>query len=117
MQMCKACGELGIVRLKSNGAGDEALCYCGCVWSRAQVWKLPTLNAQIEEAFQVSRCPLTWFLPDNERASVPRGRFIASMGPIVQKWRERVKQAEKFWAEYGALFEPTPKFWNEAGER
>ena len=119
MQTCTRCGDFGILYLVANGEKTETLCYCGCDWSdlKGQIWKFPKLNKKIEESFEVSRCPLGWFLPDNERGNVPRHLFLASMAPIVERWSSRTKAAEKFWQEYGPIFEPHPTFWNEPREQ
>lgn len=106
------------MHVKAIGEPQEALVYCLCDWSKltAQIWKLPRVNKKIEGAFEVVRCPLGWFLPDNERDSVPRGKLLSSMQPIVKRWHERIRSAESFWREYGALFDERPQFWNEPPE-
>lgn len=111
MQPCSRCGDLGILRLQANGTKEESLCYCVCLWSRqpAQIWKLPRLSRSIEDAFEVSKCPLAWFLPDNERESVPRDQLIASIGAIAERWRTQIRRAEEFWREYAPVFDLRPR--------
>lgn len=77
------------------------------------IWKLPEVNKKIETAFEVTRCPSAWFLPENEKGKVSRGNFLASVGKIAERWRERIRKAEAFWVEYGPLFESRITFWND----
>jgi hypothetical protein len=103
---CQRCGDLGIVHLRANGGLDETLAYCVCERAKGadQVWDLPEISRDIAKAFVITRCPLSWFLPDNERGSVPRGQLLASIGAIAERWRSRIRNAETFWREHAELF-------------
>lgn len=118
MNSCNRCGDLGILRLTTDHGQVNSLCFCVCEWSRltCQIWKLPRLNRKIESSFEIAKCPLEWFLPDNERGTIPRGQMLASIGKISDRWRERLRDAEEFWKEYGPVFDDRPNFWNEPDE-
>jgi hypothetical protein len=93
-----------------KGQKDEALCYCTCDWADrdknvAMNWALPPINRKIHECFEIAPCPLAWFLPDNERQSVARNSFLASVMTKAKEWRERVREAEQFWKDNGDIFE------------
>lgn len=106
MQPCNRCLNLGLLRARVKGQTQESLVYCTCKWAELTnyVWRLPEVTRSIEQAFEISKCPLAWFLPDNEPQSVPRGQLIASLGRSRSKWLERIRQAENFWAEHFELF-------------
>lgn len=108
------CDELGVLRVTNTEQEMDSLVYCGCEWSRlpSQIWILPQLNRKISTAFSVERVPLAWFLPDNERESVPRGTiFDESLVSKIQAWHKRLKDAEGFWTGWGNIFEDTQRTW------
>lgn len=80
--------------------------FCTCDWSKlsAQIWRLPKLTRKIEDAFNITRCPLGWFKPHASDARIEHGRIIKSIAPNVEGWLARVRKAEDFWREYGPLF-------------
>lgn len=105
MRPCRVCGDFGILRAQVKGEGrtEEALVYCDCDWftddKQAHIWALPAKGPRIEAAFTLTKCPLAWFLPDNERKSTTRESFVASLTPIVERWTKRVRESEAFWAD------------------
>lgn len=107
---CDRCQCLGIVRVENKEQGLDSLAYCNCEYARSgtQLWKIPQLNKKIAGAFTVTHCPLMWFLPDNERESVPRGWLVSSIDDKVIEWKARMTEAEKFWKDWGTLFDERP---------
>lgn len=105
---CGRCDNLGILRVSNDEEMLFALCACACNWaslSSVRFWDLPVINREIENAFRIERCPLTWFLPDNERESVPHGQVIPSMGKAIGEWKTRMRNAREFWANWGEIFD------------
>jgi hypothetical protein len=107
MKPCARCRDFGILRLRVNGQDEETLAYCKCDWFNkcpGHIWDLPQVSWVLEQAFEVSQCPLGWFLPDNERESVLRGQLIPSLQPIADRWKARVRKAEAFWRDHAQTF-------------
>lgn len=100
---CARCGSLGILEARVNGQELTTLVYCDCEWAKPY-WRLPHITSRIDTAFTLSRIPLSVFLPDAERASRPRGSFIASMGTRIEQWKACVRSAESFWREHADAF-------------
>lgn len=105
-ERCDQCRDLGILRVYSQDQADmESLVYCGCGRPYEPVWRLPMLSRRMREAFRVEKVPLAWFLPDNDRGSVPVGSLIASVDAKVHDWTDRLRKAEKFWEQWGTIFD------------
>lgn len=111
---CSRCENLGVVRVLNEEQQLDSLCSCGCYWANfatVKVWQLPTLNRKIEQAFKVQRCPLVWFLPDNEKGSVPRGELLPSLSRYADQWAVRVRAAQGFWSNWSTIFDDYPGHW------
>ena len=115
VESCKRCRNLGILRIQNKAQELDSLVFCSCDWSEeaAQLWQIPRVSKKIEEAFEVSCCPLMWFLPDNERESVPRGTMVSSIEQKALEWRARMLEAKDFWANWAGIFEDKNKHWQD----
>lgn len=104
---CLKCDDVGVLRVKDDEQGFDSLVYCTCDWAKqtVQPWRFPRLTTKIESAFTVTKCPLAWFLPDNERGSVPVGSMNNSVAQKISEWNKRAKDAEEFWKQWLPVFE------------
>lgn len=86
---CKACLDVGVLRVDHDGVGTLAL--CDCKQGDLQPWKLPKAS-KIGGRTQ----PLPWqeFKPDLEAHSGNIGRAIREK---QSWWREKIGIAEEFW--------------------
>lgn len=98
MDHCANCRDVGVLRVINKT--QESLALCTCEWARRipQSCGLPVINQAILAEFEAQACPLKWFLPDNERESVPRGNLTASLSGKLTEWNNRVEEAKTFWA-------------------
>lgn len=110
MTYCERCKNLGIVRVQNIEEKLDSLVYCTCEWAKlpSQVSGIPVINKKISDAFSVTACPLTWFLPDNERGTVPAGWLDPSVREKIHEWTIRLNEAKKFWDQWGPVFEDVP---------
>lgn len=112
---CEKCRNLGIVRVQNKEESLDSLAYCGCSWSSgpSMIWKIARMNQRIAQAFEVTPVPVVWLRPDAEKRSVPRGSLISTIEGKAEEWALRVREAEKFWADWGTVFAEHKEHWTE----
>lgn len=102
---CQACGDLGIVVARINSEQVDTLVLCPCDAGKTESnWRLPAINRTMQDTFVFARCPIRWFKPkelptaDKVSAGITADiSFTATIQPLVESWRERVRMAEQFW--------------------
>lgn len=115
---CK-CDGLGIVRAINTAQNMDVLMKCDCDAGKQQNWPLPVKNHRIESLeFEIQRCPLAWFLPDNERESVKRGDLVVSVFKKGDEWLTRIRESVKFWEKWDSILNKKPLrgHWQEKTE-
>lgn len=110
--VCETCRGLGVMRAFNRAKKWDSLALCTCeAAKRNGHLNLPTFGPKMAEEFEPYPCPLSWFLPDNERRSVAHGEMLASLDGKVGDWNKRVADARAFWTQWGNKFSDTATQW------
>lgn len=90
-ESCKACDELGIIRVKDLTDGIETLMRCDCQDGKNSLRDLPQWEPKLSSIFEKSKCPVDWFKPEKS------GDVMESVLQKVEYWNAKLSIAEQYW--------------------